>query len=88
MNYVCEKKQSVEVLKDIKPLAEKAAEVAAALADGKPVDAKKDPAGVPVVAVPVILVTPENVNAALVTSGFHAASVLPSCKNWIGRGNN
>jgi D-xylose transport system substrate-binding protein len=88
VNYVCEKKQSVEVLKDIKPLAEKAAEVAAALADGKPVDAKKDPAGVPVVAVPVILVTPENVNAALVTSGFHTASVLPSCKNWIDRGNN
>ena len=29
VNYVCEGKQSVEVLKDIKPLAEKAAEVAA-----------------------------------------------------------
>ena len=31
VNYVCEGKQSVEVLKDIKPLAEKAAEVAAQL---------------------------------------------------------
>jgi D-xylose transport system substrate-binding protein len=83
VNYVCEKKQSIEILKDIKPLAEKAAEVAAALAEGKPVDAKKDSSGVPVVAVPVILVTPENVNAALVASGFHAASALPSCKDWM-----
>ena len=32
VNYVCEGKQTIEVLKDIKPLAEKAAEVAAALA--------------------------------------------------------
>ena len=32
VDYVCEGKQSVEVLKDIKPLAEKAAEVAAQLA--------------------------------------------------------
>jgi D-xylose transport system substrate-binding protein len=87
VNYVCEKKQTIEVLKDIKPLAEKAAEVAAALAEGKPVDAKKDPSGVPVVAVPVVLVTPENVNAALVTSGFHTASVLPSCKEWLATGH-
>src|SRR2546428_13731981 len=34
VNYVCEGKQSVEVLKAIKPLAEKAAEVAAAVAAG------------------------------------------------------
>ncbi|HMI89243.1 MAG TPA: substrate-binding domain-containing protein [Polyangiaceae bacterium] len=87
VNYVCEKKQSVEVLKDIKPLAEKAAEIAAALAEGKPVDAKKDSSGVPVVAVPVILVTPENVNAALVVSGFHSASALPSCKEWMAPGH-
>jgi len=87
VNYVCEKKQSIEVLKDIKPLAEKAAEVAAALANGKPVDAKKDTSGVPVVAVPVILVTPENVNAALVTSGFHTANALPSCKDWMAPGH-
>jgi D-xylose transport system substrate-binding protein len=87
VNYVCEKKQSVEVLKDIKPLAEKAAEVAAALAEGRPVDAKKDPSGVPVVAVPVVLVTPDNVNAALVTSGFHTANVLPSCKEWLTTGH-
>lgn len=87
VNYVCEKKQSIEVLKDIKPLAEKAAEIAAALAEGKSVDAKRDPSGVPVVAVPVILVTPENVNAALVTSGFHTASALPSCKEWMAPGH-
>src|SRR5947209_11364091 len=35
VNYVCEGKQSVEVLKAIKPLAEKAAEVAAAFAAGR-----------------------------------------------------
>jgi D-xylose transport system substrate-binding protein len=87
VNYVCEKKQTIEVLKDIKPLAEKAAEVAATLAEGKTIDAKKDKSGVPVVAVPVVLVTPENVNAALVTSGFHTASVLPSCKEWLKTGH-
>jgi D-xylose transport system substrate-binding protein len=87
VNYVCEKKQSIEILKDIKPLAEKAAEIAAALAEGKPVDAKKDPSGIPVVAVPVILVTPENVNAALVISGFHTPSALPSCKEWMATGH-
>jgi D-xylose transport system substrate-binding protein len=32
VNYVCEKKQSIEVLKDVKPLAEEAAAVAASLA--------------------------------------------------------
>jgi D-xylose transport system substrate-binding protein len=36
VNYVCEGKQSVEVLKDIKPLAETGAHVAADLAQGKP----------------------------------------------------
>src|SRR6185369_11098890 len=38
VNYVCEGKQSVEVLKDIRPLAEKAAEIAGALAQGKPLE--------------------------------------------------
>src|SRR5262249_33568190 len=49
VNYVCEKKQSIEVLKDIKPLAEKAAEVASALVAGKAIEAKADTHGVPVV---------------------------------------
>jgi D-xylose transport system substrate-binding protein len=79
VNYVCEKKQTIEVLKDIKPLAEKAAEVAAALVSGRTVESKSSAAGVPVVAVPVVLIQPENVKAVLIDSGFHAPSVLPAC---------
>jgi D-xylose transport system substrate-binding protein len=79
VNYVCEKKQSVEVLKDIKPLAEQAASVAAALASGKPVESSSTLSGVPVVAVPVVLVTADVVKAVAVDSGFHAASALPAC---------
>jgi len=83
VNYVCEGKQSVEVLKEIKPLAEKAAEVAAQLARGeKP---KGDPAHttpgyVPVAAVPVLLVTAENARKLIVDSGFAKAESVPACK--------
>jgi len=83
VNYVCEGKQSVEVLKDIKPLAEKAAEVAASLALGQPVPAAESPAGkdkVPMAAVEVHLITPENVKPLLLDSGFHAATALPQCR--------
>jgi D-xylose transport system substrate-binding protein len=80
VNYVCEKKQSVEVLKDIKPLAEKAAVVAAQLAKGEQVKADQTLAGVPVVAVPVVLVKSDNVKTSLVDTGFHAANVVRSCK--------
>jgi D-xylose transport system substrate-binding protein len=79
VNYVCEKKQSIEVLKDIKPLAEEAATVAAALAHGQTVSADKNLQGVPVVAVPVVLVTADNVKTLLIDSGFHAAAALPAC---------
>jgi D-xylose transport system substrate-binding protein len=79
VNYVCEKKQSIEVLKDIKPLAEEAAAVAAALLQGKPVQAKTNASGVPVVAVPVVLVSAANVKSVMVDSGFHAASALRAC---------
>jgi D-xylose transport system substrate-binding protein len=82
VNYVCEGKQSVEVLKDIKPLAQKAAEVAAALATGKPVEGgtAAAPGQTPVVAVPVVLVTADNAKKLLVDSGFHPAKALPACK--------
>jgi D-xylose transport system substrate-binding protein len=79
VNYICEKKQSVEVLKDIRPLAEKAAEVAGLLAAGKPVETTGGPADVPVVSVPVVLVNAANVKTVLIDSGFHAASALPAC---------
>ena len=79
VNYVCEGKQSVEVLKDIKPLAEKAASVAAALAKGQTVEAKTDVSGVPVVAVQVLLISSASVKPLLIDSGFHPASALPAC---------
>ncbi len=83
VNYVCEGKQTVEVLKDVRPLAEKAAEVAAALATGKPISG--DPAHstngwVQVAAVPVHLVNAENAKRLVVDSGFQPAASLPACK--------
>jgi D-xylose transport system substrate-binding protein len=79
VNYVCEKKQSIEILKDIRPLAENAASIAASLVQGKPIDAGAALAGVPVVAVPVVVITAEDVKALIIDSGFHAASSLRSC---------
>jgi ABC-type xylose transport system substrate-binding protein len=73
----------VEVLKDIAPLAETAAEVAAALAHGEPVPtaATMELGGgpVPVAAVRVALVTPETVKSLIVDSGFLSADALPAC---------
>lgn len=80
VNYVCEGKQSIDVLKAIEPLAKEAARVAAALVRGEKVEAAANAQGVPVVAVPVILVTADNARSLLVDSGFHSASDLPSCK--------
>jgi ABC-type xylose transport system permease subunit/ABC-type xylose transport system substrate-binding protein len=81
VNYVCEGKQAVEVLKDIKPLAEKAAEVAALLARNLPVvGISAEPGKVPVVAVEVHLITPANVKPLLLDSGFHTAASLPACQ--------
>ncbi len=79
VEYVCEGKQSVEVLKAIKPLAERAAEVAAQLARTGMV-----PGGgggkTPVAAVAVNLVDPANARALVIDSGFQSASALPGCK--------
>jgi ABC-type xylose transport system substrate-binding protein len=81
VNYVCEGKQSVEVLKDIRPLAEKAAEIAGALAQGKPLEGAKQAAGEPpTLNVAVRLVTKETAKALLVDSGFHPAKAVPACK--------
>jgi D-xylose transport system substrate-binding protein len=79
VNYVCEKKQSVEVLKDIKPLAERAAAVAASLAKNEAVAAKAELDGVPSVSVPVMLVTADNIKTTIVDTGLHLASALPAC---------
>jgi D-xylose transport system substrate-binding protein len=76
VSYVCEGKQSVEVLKDIKPLAEKAAMVAAELAKGLPVSG----ANGTTVAVPVHLITKENVKPLLIDTGFHKDTAVPACR--------
>jgi D-xylose transport system substrate-binding protein len=78
IEWVCEGKQSVEVLKDIKPLAEKAAEVALDLAKGKPIEGAKGKP--PTIAIPVHLVTKDNAKKLIVDSGFHPASAVPACK--------
>lgn len=80
VNFVCEGKQSVEILKDIKPLAEKAAEVAGALLAGTtPAGTTPSPGKAPLAAVAVALVTKENAKALLVDSGFHTAKAVPAC---------
>src|SRR5262249_8470101 len=80
-NFVCEGKQSVEILKDIKPLAEKAAQVAASLATGKPVEGRGALPGrtTPAIAVPVCRVDQSNAKSLVIDSGFHAASAAPAC---------
>jgi D-xylose transport system substrate-binding protein len=80
VNYVCEGKQAVEVLKDIKPLAYKAAAVAADLAQGKLIAGSATPGAVPSAAVPVVLITKENARHVLVDSGFHLEKALPACR--------
>jgi len=83
VNLVCEGKQSVEVLKDIKPLANRAAEVAAAfikkesLPKGSTIQLGGGP--VPLAAVRVGLVTPNTVKELLVDSGFFKKGDLPAC---------
>ena len=79
VDYVCEGKQSVEVLKEIKPLAEKAAEVAAELVRTGLAPGRGD-GKTPVAAVAVSLVDAHNARALVIDSGFQSASSLPSCK--------
>jgi D-xylose transport system substrate-binding protein len=72
VNFVCSGAQSIEILKPIKPLAETAADVAARLVHGQPVDGK-------VAAVPVEVVTPDTVKSIIVGSGFLSSDELPAC---------
>ncbi|MBA3817957.1 MAG: substrate-binding domain-containing protein [Deltaproteobacteria bacterium] len=84
VNFVCQGKQAIEILKDIAPLAQTAADVAKALVDGQP--PKRGSAtielggmDVPVAAVRVEVVTPDTVKPLLVDSGFLTAGELPAC---------
>lgn len=81
INYVCQGVQSVEVLKEIQPLADKAAEIAAALSRGEAVKGEPGAAGaVPVAHVPVRLVTAQTVKSLIIDPGFHAAAALTACR--------
>ena len=91
VEYVCQGKQSIEVLKEIRPLAEKAAEVAASLAkNGKTPESHAATANAaagngvagktPVAAVAVELITADNAKRLVVDSGFQPAAALPDCK--------
>jgi D-xylose transport system substrate-binding protein len=83
VNFVCQGKQTVEVLKDIAPLANTAAEVAAMLVQGGEVPGAQTMelggGQVPMAAVRVALVTPETVKELVVGTGFLGAGDLPGC---------
>ena len=79
VNYVCQGKQSVEVFKDIQALAETAAQVTAELSVGKALATKDYRSGVPVVGLPVRLVSQQSVQSVLIESGFHDEKQLDSC---------
>jgi D-xylose transport system substrate-binding protein len=85
VNYLCQGKQTIEVKKDIEQLARTAAEVARQLLDGQRVEGGSSMAlagtTVPVAAVRVELVTPENVKSLIVDPGFLSAEALPACKS-------
>ena len=81
IRYILQGKQSVDVFKKIKPLAEMAAEAAVKLAknpnkkvtdvikfDKKVNDKFTD---VPVIVTPIVLVTKSNIDATVIKDGFH-----------------
>lgn len=76
--------QSMDVLKDIKPLAEKAAEVAAAILKGEKVKADKKifngKKEVDTIFVPVQEVNRENLEEVVIKSGFHSRKALYELK--------
>ncbi|MDB4955241.1 MAG: D-xylose transporter subunit XylF [Myxococcales bacterium] len=87
VNFVCQGKQTIEILKDIQPLAKTAADVARHLVDGETpkLDATIMLGGkaIPVAAVRVEVVTADTVKPLLVDSGFLTADELPACKSRI-----
>ena len=89
VNYVCQGKQSIEVLKDIQPLAKTAAEVAKQLLDGQQPKAPATIAlagkQIPVAAVRVEVVMADNVKPLLVDTGFLKADELPACKGHLAK---
>ena len=86
MRYIVQGKQTMDVFKKIKPLAEKAAEVAVALAKNPnkgieeivEVDRYFDNGykEVPVVVTPIIAVTKDNIMDTVVADGYHSAEEI------------
>jgi D-xylose transport system substrate-binding protein len=78
---VAQGQQTVEIWKKIDPLAEKAAEMAVALAKSPDVPVKEavqfdreidnDFAMVPTIVTPVVLVTKDNIDETIVAGGFY-----------------
>ncbi len=89
VNFVCQGKQTIEVLRDIQPLAKAAADVAKQLLDGQRIEAGSSVAlagtSVPVTAVRVEVVTPDTVKSLLVDTGFLSADELPACESRLAR---
>ncbi len=87
INFVCEGKQTIEVLKDIEPLARTAAETARDLLHHEMPTSSSTIAlagkQVPVAAVRVEVITPDTVKPLLVDSGFLSADELPACKSHL-----
>jgi D-xylose transport system substrate-binding protein len=89
VNFLCQGKQAIEVLKDVRPLARAAADVARRMIDGRPPgerpgsDATIALGGrdVPVAAVRVEVVTAGTVKPLLLDSGFLALDDVPACKS-------
>jgi D-xylose transport system substrate-binding protein len=75
IQYVAQGKQSVEIWKKIKPLAETSAEVAVKLANGEEVQADKminnGFVDVPTVVTPVVLITKDNLDETIIAEGFY-----------------
>ncbi len=78
INAVCAGKQSVEVLKDVRPLAETAADIAQKLAKNQPLDGS-------VASIRVHLVTKDNVKSLLIDSGYLAADAVKDCSGILAR---
>jgi D-xylose transport system substrate-binding protein len=83
VNLLCQGKQTIEVLKSIQPLAEKAAEVAKELLRGARPEAGVSMipgTSVPVAGVRVELVTADTVKSRIVDTGILSVDDLPACK--------
>lgn len=75
IQYVAQGKQSVEIWKKIKPLAETSAEVAVKLAMGEEVKADKminnGYVDVPTVVTPIVLITKDNIDDTIIAEEFY-----------------